>query len=299
MKTNNAKKENFLLIDGNLLMFQSFYASYNPNNINYLMKSPKGIYVNGVHVFLISLAKLIEAFDPKYLFIAFDANGKTKRHNEFEGYKSGRNKAPEIIFEQFALIKDILTGLNIKWFEQIGDEADDLIATLAKTKETNNIIFSKDKDLLQLVNENTIIAQNAKNEYGYRIVNLDNFETIFGILPSQIPDFKGLAGDASDNLTGVNGIGDKGAVKLLNEFGSLENIYQNIEQIKGKQKEKLLNDKNNAFLCKKLALLNKDVDMDTNIKNYEHFLYTNNEKGKELLKEHKLTKCYEYIFNRY
>ncbi|WP_036437930.1 5'-3' exonuclease [Mycoplasmopsis gallinarum] len=289
-------KSKFLLVDGNFLMFQSFYASYNPYTMNSLMKSPEGIYTNGVHVFLLSLTKLIDFIKPDYLFVAFDAQGKTKRHENYEGYKAGRTKAPEIIFEQFNLIKQILTGLNVKWFEQIGDEADDLIATLAQNKNTENYIFSKDKDLLQLVNENTSVISHNKKTGEFELINLDNFKNLIGILPYQIPDFKGLAGDSSDNLKGVEGIGEKTAIKLLNEYETLENLYNSIDLIKGKTKEKLLLDKESAFFCKSLAILNRNVQMDKEILKYANFIYFNNADGKELLKKHNLKVAYNFLF---
>ncbi|WP_029512898.1 5'-3' exonuclease [Mycoplasmopsis iners] len=290
-------QKKLLLIDGNLLMFQSFYASYNPYNLDNLMTSPKGITTNGVHVFLVTLAKLLNYVQPDYLFVAFDAHGKTKRHEQYKAYKSGRNKAPEIIFDQFALIKEILSKINVNWLEKLGDEADDLIATLAKKSDMENYIYSKDKDLLQLVDSHTVVLKNSKEYYGYDEINIDNFKEIYGIKPNQIPDFKGLAGDSSDNLIGVSGIGEKGAVKLINEFGSLDKIYEQIDNIKGKTKEKLLNDKASAFMCKDLATLNFDVDMDFNWENYAKFLKGDLAQGIELLEEHGLHKAMFNLFN--
>ncbi|VEU75728.1 DNA polymerase I [Mycoplasmopsis maculosa] len=262
----------FLLIDGNYLMFQSFYASYNSKFPNNLLRSPDGRSANGVHIFLQTFFKVLKYFKPSHLFVAFDAHGKTKRHELFNEYKSGRNKAPEIIFEQFEIIKEILTSMNVKWFEKVGDEADDLIATLAtKNKEFDNLIFSKDKDLLQLVNENTSIIKVLKDKNNFTYYELDtlkNFFENYNINPFQIPDYKGLAGDSSDNLKGVNGIGEKKAISLLNEFNTLEEIYNNIGKLKGKTVEYLLNDKENAFFCKKLAILNKNVEMNNDIDFY-------------------------------
>ncbi|MEA4115593.1 5'-3' exonuclease H3TH domain-containing protein [Mycoplasma sp. 744] len=283
----------FLLVDGNLLLFQSFYASYNPYQKN--MISPEGITTNGVHVFLITLCKLLNYLKPDYLFIAFDANSKTKRHQIYQNYKSGRNKPPEIIFEQFDLIKIILNKLNIEWLEKNGEEADDLIATLVNNNNCQNFIFSKDKDLLQLVDNNTCIIKTNREKDTFELINLENFKSIYNINPIQIPDFKGIAGDNSDNLPGVQGIGDKGAIKLLNEFNTLEDIYNNIELVKGKTKEKLLSNKNSAFLCKTLAILNKNVDMELNLDKYSNFLKNNIVEGLNFLSLHGLNKAKEYI----
>ncbi|BAP00797.1 DNA-directed DNA polymerase [Mycoplasmopsis californica HAZ160_1] len=275
----------FLLVDGNFLMFQSFYASYMPNI--QLMTDSQGRSTNGVHVFMMTLHKLIEYINPDYLFIAFDAHGKTKRHEQYEDYKAGRSKAPTIIFEQFAIIKDILSSWNIKWFEQEGDEADDLIATLCKNSTANNYIYSKDQDLLQLVDANTEVIFKSKEGF-FDTYNIYNFENYHGILPSQIPDYKGLAGDSSDNIKGVNGIGSIGAKKLINTFGSIENIYANISQLKGAIKQKLIAGEKDAFFCKSLTTLNKEVIMNSELDFYS---------VKKIDKNQGLNKMMEYELN--
>ncbi|WP_308506967.1 5'-3' exonuclease [Mycoplasma zalophidermidis] len=257
--------EKFLLIDGNFLLFQSFYASYHPSRS--IMTDMNGKTTNGVHVFLMTLHKILEYINPQYLFIAFDAHGKTYRHDLYDDYKAGRTKAPEIIFEQFAIIKEILTSLNIKWFEQVGDEADDLIATLSKIKDVDKYIYSKDQDLLQLVCEDTsVIFKNKEGDFD--LYTKDNFEQIHNIKPSQIPDLKGLAGDTSDNIKGVAGIGKVGALKLINTYGSIEEIYRNIDKIKGATKQKLINGQDDALFCKKLTILNTNVSMNTELSFY-------------------------------
>lgn len=275
----------FLLVDGNFLMFQSFYASYMPNV--QLMRDSQGRSTNGVHVFMMTLHKLIEYINPDYLFIAFDAHAKTKRHEQYEDYKAGRSKAPTIIFEQFAIIKDILSSWNIKWFEQEGDEADDLIATLCKNSTANNYIYSKDQDLLQLVDANTEVIFKSKEGF-FDTYNIYNFENYHGILPSQIPDYKGLAGDSSDNIKGVNGIGSIGAKKLINTFGSIENIYANISQLKGAIKQKLIAGEKDAFFCKSLTTLNKEVIMNSELDFYS---------VKKIDKNQGLNKMMEYELN--
>lgn len=297
----NKIEERMLLIDGNFLMFQSFYASYNPYYPENVMTAPNGVTTNGVHVFMQTLFKLLKFANPKYLFIAFDAHGKTKRHEEFEGYKAGRVKAPVIIFEQFAAIKEILSALNIKWFEKVGDEADDLIATLAFHNNTcPNWIFSKDKDLLQLVDENTNIIKVQKDydSYNsYELETIDNFKDIYGINPEQIPDYKGLAGDSSDNLKGVQGIGPKKAVTLLNEYNTLENIYDHLSEIKGKTKEYLEKDKEQAMFCKKLAILNKNVNMNLKMENY--ILSLNDQEASDVFTKYGLHNVADLYFDNW
>ncbi|MCR8966271.1 5'-3' exonuclease [Mycoplasma zalophidermidis] len=280
--------EKFLLIDGNFLLFQSFYASYHPSRT--VMKDKNGNTTNGVHVFLMTLHKILEYINPEYLFIAFDAHGKTHRHDLYDDYKAGRTKAPEIIFQQFTIIKDILTNLNIKWFEQVGDEADDLIATLASIKNVNKYIYSKDQDLLQLINQNTNVIY--KNKDGnFDLYTNDNFEQIHKIKPSQIPDLKGLAGDSSDNIKGVLGIGKIGALKLINTYGSIEGIYQNIEKIKGVTKQKLIDGKSDALFCKKLTILNTNVSMNTEL-SYYSCTQLNVNKGLEAMEKYSLNTAF-------
>ncbi|MCS4536642.1 MULTISPECIES: 5'-3' exonuclease [unclassified Mycoplasma] len=261
----NNKKDKFLLIDGNFLLFQSFYASYSRYGSS--MQDSQGRSTNGVHVFFMTLHKILNYIQPQYLFIAFDAHGKTKRHLLYEDYKAGRSKAPESIHEQFDYVKQILTGFNIKWFEQVGDEADDLIATLSQIENVEKYIFSKDQDLLQLVNESTsVIYKSSDNEFD--LYTTSNFEQIHKIKPYQIPDLKGLAGDSSDNIKGVAGIGKIGAIKLINKYGSIENIYQNIHEIKGATKSKLELGVNDAKFAKSLTILNKNVEMNTDLPFY-------------------------------
>ncbi|ADE19485.1 5'-3' exonuclease [Mycoplasma crocodyli] len=261
------KKENFLIIDGNLLMFQSFYATYNPYN-SYVMTSNKGVTTNGTFQFFTTLINLLEELKPKYLFIAFDAKGKTKRHEEYPDYKAGRTKAPEIIYEQFESVKKLLTLLKINHNEIVGAEADDLIATVSKINEVSKYIYSKDQDLLQLVKEDISIIYKNPETKKFATVNKDNFYDIYNFYPNQIPDYKAINGDTSDNLPGVKGIGKIGAIKLLEQFGSIHNVYDNIDKLTLKMQEKLLNSKEMSLLCYKLACLNNnvsDLQLDKNL----------------------------------
>lgn len=242
----------FLLVDGNLLLFKSFYAAYAIN------KEPKNL---PTHFFFNSLLEAIKSQDATHVFVAFDAHAKTKRHEIYANYKAGRILPPPIIYEQKKIIIQILEAMNIKWLEKAGDEADDLIATIA-TKfghENEIIIFSEDKDLLQLVNENISILVKDKKTKQFTLINNNNFFQNHGILPYQIPDYKGIAGDSSDNLKGVLGIGDKTAKELLNRYSTLESIYENLEELTLSKKEKFINSREEAFLCKSLATLNKLV----------------------------------------
>lgn len=262
----------FLLIDGNLLLFKSFYAA-------------KAININNgnlpCHLFFNSFFDILKKENPEYIFIAFDANGKTRRHYEYENYKSNRIKAPEELYLQKEIIINILNEMKICNFSKIGDEADDLIATVCEKYKNENLIliFSDDKDLLQLVDKNVLIVQKNKNKNSnekYEKININNFFEKYNFNPKQIPDFKGIAGDTSDNLPGIKGIGPKTAIELLNKYKTLEEIYNNLNSLTERQKKLFLENKDNSFLCKKLAILNKNVEeifdieaMKINLKNFQ------------------------------
>ncbi|WP_025755470.1 5'-3' exonuclease [Mycoplasmopsis cricetuli] len=282
-----------LLIDGNFLMFQSFYASYS-GDLTKIMRTKNGTPTNAINLFLLQLCRLLKSLKPDYLFIAFDANSKTKRHDIFPEYKANRIKAPEDIFLQFKLIKLILNKLNIAHWEIPGAEADDLIATATKKFFHQKFIFSRDKDLLQLVDQNTSIIFRGKHDYEF--INYKNFETIYSIKPSQIPDFKGLKGDPSDNLPGIKGIGDKTAINLLKNFQSYENIFNNINSdlISKSVREKLLTGKKQGNMSLELAKLNYDV------KEFEYeiedlIINLDLQKAKDILKELELNVVFKFL----
>ncbi|UUM19583.1 MULTISPECIES: 5'-3' exonuclease H3TH domain-containing protein [unclassified Mycoplasma] len=253
-------KEKMLLIDGNYLMFQSFYATYR-GDVNAIMHSSNGTPTNAINLFLLQIIKLIRFFNPEYLFIAFDASAKTQRHLTYPEYKANRTKAPKEIFVQFDIIKQLLSKLNIFHFEINGAEADDLIATASRRFNSDNLqklIFSRDKDLLQLVNESTSIID-KDFQSSYQLITNENFYQIYNLYPSQIVDFKALKGDPSDNLPGIKGIGDKTAIKLLKQFHSFSGIYQNLDQLRGSLKDKLINNQAQGQMCYDLAQLNFNV----------------------------------------
>ena len=262
-----------LLIDGNLLLFRSFYAA------TVIDKNPSNL---PTHLFFKSMLEAIDNEKPHYLFVAFDAHAKTKRHEVFDQYKAGRQKPPEAIYQQKKLITQLLDLAKIKQFENPGDEADDLIATLTKQYVNDHqiVIFSEDKDLLQLVQPNVeVLVKNKKDKKTYIKINQTNFQDFYQINPQQIVDYKAIAGDMSDNLKGVKGIGDKTAISLINQFGSLENIYQNLDQLTKLQQDKFNHSKTDAFLCKSLAQLNCDVTLSFNLEElkFSYFNFLNDQ----------------------
>lgn len=288
MKNNQNK---ILLIDGNYLMFQSFYGTYTPNG--YIMRNSKGVPTNGTHMFFMILFNLISSTSPTHIFVAFDAAGKTERHEIYPEYKDGRSKAPEEIFVQFKHVKQILDELNIPHNELVGHEADDLVGTLSKNLPGQKFIYSRDKDLLQLVSNDTAIIFKDNKTKNYELITQENFEDIYEIKPSQIPDFKGLAGDSSDNLHGIRGIGEKTAIKLINKYGSFENIIQNVNELTPSLSLKIKNDLESGIMCKKLAIINTHVDEIS--KNEDDYEFNLNKSGTQTLNELELNQILNII----
>ena len=192
--------------------------------------------------------KIINEEEAEYMLVAFD-KGKTFRHEKYEEYKAGRIAMPEELKLQFPYAKKILDELGIKWFEIDNYEADDIIGTLAKEvdekEDYNALIVSSDKDLLQLITDKVIVKHLKTKDH--IMMDKSAFMEIYGLEPIKMIDIKALQGDASDNIPGVKGIGEKTALKLLQDFGSLEEIYKNIAYIKGAAATKLINGRKEAF----------------------------------------------------
>ncbi|MBE6155061.1 MAG: DNA polymerase I [Firmicutes bacterium] len=249
-----------ILVDGNNLMFRSFYATAYTGNI---MRNSKGFPTNALYGFVSMINKILNEEKPEYIAVAFDI-GKNFRKEKYDFYKEGRSETPDELKRQMPIARDILKAMGIKYLELAPYEADDIIGTLAKMAdldpEYDATIISSDRDLLQLISP--VVDVKLLKQSGYIKYNPDTFKEEWGIEPIKIIDLKSLAGDSSDNIPGVRGIGDKTALKLLQEYGSLEAIYENIENIKGKTKEKLVNDKDNAFMSKEIATIFKDVPLN-------------------------------------
>lgn len=260
--------KSLLIIDGNSLFFRAYYGTLHTRGG--ILKNSQNIPVNALLTFTRMLLNLIKNFNPSHIFVAFDTGQKTTRHELFKDYKSKRVKAPDDLKIQFPLARELLDSFDIKYFSQKGFEADDIIATLATKylhKFTNIYIVSSDRDLLQLVNPSTSLVIPQNNSKQNTIITHLNFLANYGIFPHQVVDFKGLVGDKSDNLPGVKGIGQKGAINLLKEYNSLENIYNNLEQISEKTRNSLIKDREIAFLSKKLASLHRDLDLPFSLEN--------------------------------
>lgn len=252
-----------ILIDGNNLMFRSYYATaYNGN----FMKNSKDFPTNALFGFTNMINKIINEEKPTYILVAFD-KGKTFRHEEYQDYKGGRTETPDELKKQFPVAKNLLTAMGIKYYEIDNYEADDIIGTFAKFCDDEpdfiGTIVSSDKDLLQLISSDVDIK--LLKSHDYIRYNETSFEAEYGIKPINIIDLKSLMGDSSDNIPGVKGVGEKTALKLLQDYKTLDGIYENIDSIKGKLKEKLENDKENAYKSYHLATIVKDVPLNINI----------------------------------
>lgn len=248
-----------VLVDGNNLLFRSYYATAYSGNF---MKNSKGFPTNALYGFINMINKIINDEKPLYMLVAFD-KGKTFRHDKYEDYKAGRIEMPNELKVQFPVAKEILTKLGIKWFEIDNYEADDIVGTLAKMIDEENdykgLIVSSDKDLLQLISDKVIMKMLKSKDY--IMMTKETFFEMYGLEPEKMIDIKALQGDSSDNIPGVKGIGEKTALKLLQDYGSLEGVYDNVAYIKGAVATKLINGREKAFESRDLVTIYKDVPL--------------------------------------
>ncbi len=249
---------NLILVDGNNLLFRSYYATaYSGGNL----KNSKGFPTNALFSFIAMLNKIKQEENPSYMVVAFD-KGKSFRHKEYKDYKAGRISMPEDLRLQFPVAKQIVSLMGFCCLEMDDYEADDIIGSFAKCDEANNFkttIISSDRDLLQLIDSSTEMKLLKKS--GYIRYNEQTFKDDYKIDPIKIIDMKALAGDLSDNIPGVTGIGEKTALKLLQTYNDLDGIYKNIDKIKGKQQERLIIDKETAYFSKKMATIYTSIDL--------------------------------------
>lgn len=261
--------EKILILDSNSLLNRAFYALP-------LLSSSKGIHTNAILGYLTMFFKIREEFPSNYVIATFDRKAKTFRHLAYEAYKAGRKSMPKELSEQIEPLKEILRAMNINIFELDGFEADDLIGTISRIYEENGfepIIVTGDKDALQLCSDITKVIITKKGITDKDVYDNDKMLSTYGVTSSEFIDVKAIMGDKSDNIPGVPGIGEKGALKLIQEFKSVENVYSNIDSLKeGKIKNNLIEHMDKAMLSKKLCKINRDVPIEFNIddiKNYE------------------------------
>lgn len=250
-----------MLIDGSSLIFRAFFALPNLTNAD-------GVMTNGVYGFLTMYFRAVDEYNPDYILVAFDKKTKTFRHKEFEDYKANRDKAPNELNYQFGILKDILDSLNVKYLDIDGYEADDIVGTfskIAKDEGLETVIITGDKDYFQLVNDDVIVYLTRKGISQMEEITEEKIKEDYGLSPKQLIDVKGLMGDKSDNIPGVDGIGEKTAIKFIKKYGSMENLYENLDDIRGeKTKENLKNSRQIAFLSKKIGTIvtNAPVGME-------------------------------------
>ena len=269
-------KNSFVLIDAFALIFRAYYALPPLTN-------KEGVQLNAAYGFTSALLSSIKELEPEYLAVGFDLPKPTKRHLEYVEYKAHRAPMPEDLMAQVPYVKEILKAMNIPVFAVEGYEGEDVIATIIKqtanrlqttaekavvggrSSVSEFIIVTGDLDCLQLVDKQTKVYSMARGVNQAVMYDIEKVKERYGLSPSQFVDFKALKGDASDNIPGVPGIGEKGAAKLIIEYKKLENIYENIEKISGKLQTLLKENKEQAFLSQKLSKIVTDVPLEFNL----------------------------------
>lgn len=275
------EKNRLMIIDGSSLIYRAFYALP-------LLTTKGGIFTNGVYGFLTMLYRIREEYSPDYICVAFDRSGPTVRHDEYAEYKGTRDKTPSELSQQFPIIKDVLKNMGIKTLDMDKYEADDIAGTFARIgsdKGYEVLLVTGDRDYLQLAEDNVKIILTKKGISEIETYDKQRIIDEYEIKPLDFIDVKGLMGDKSDNIPGIAGIGEKTALKLIREYGSIEGVYDNLESIGGKLHDRLAENKQIAFLSKKLGEIITNVPLDLEIKDLEP--------GKENFEE--LAKIYEKL----
>ncbi len=259
--------EKILLLDGNSLAYRAFFALP-------LLTNEHGIHTNAVYGFTMMLQKIMEEENPTHMLVAFDAGKTTFRHATFGEYKGGRQKTPPELSEQFPYLRKLIDAYGIKRYEQEMYEADDIIGTLSKQAEVKGrqvVIVSGDKDLTQLATDNTTVYITRKGITDIEKYTPSHVQEKYGLTPIQIIDMKGLMGDSSDNIPGVPGVGEKTAIKLLKEHGSVEKLYEAIDSVSGaKLKEKLVANEEQAKMSKALATIETNAPIQVSLEDISY-----------------------------
>ncbi|MCK1977406.1 DNA polymerase I [Jeotgalicoccus huakuii] len=271
-----------ILMDGNSIAFRAFYGLP-------LLTNKSGLHTNAVFGYARLLEKVIKEENPDYFLVAFDAGKSTFRHKQYEEYKGGRQKTPPELGEQFAPIRKLIDAYGIKRFEHEDYEADDIIGSWTKLADEagfETIVITGDKDLTQLASDHTKVYITKKGVTDIEVYTPEHVAEVYdGLKPKQIIDLKGLMGDKSDNIPGVPGVGEKTAVKLLKEHGSVENVIENLDQVTAKKlNENLSNNKDIALLSKELATIYREMTFDFNLESLK-FKNEDSEEKYDLFKE--------------
>ncbi|MBW5449105.1 DNA polymerase I [Cohnella sp. CFH 77786] len=253
--------DKLMLIDGNSIIYRAFFAIPPLTNSS-------GLQTNAVYGFTTMLLKVLEEEKPTHILVAFDAGKTTFRHEGYAEYKGGREKTPPELSQQFPVLKELIRSFSISQYELPGYEADDIIGTLSRLAEEEGrqvVVVSGDKDLLQLASDKVTVLLTRKGVSEVEKYAPEDVNERYGLTPEQIIDLKGLMGDPSDNIPGVPGVGEKTAVKLLQEYGSVENVLDNIPNLKGKLRENIENNVENARMSKRLATIFREVPLDRTV----------------------------------
>jgi DNA polymerase I len=251
-----------VILDANHLMHRAFWA------IQRSLSTSSGELTNAVFGVSSMLITILNREHPDAIIACFDDGKETVRHKEYEEYKAGRSETPDEFYTQIPRVHQCFEVFGVPILSNPEYEADDLIGAVAlrgKKEGYDVVIVSGDKDLFQMAGSNIRIAVPHKGYSEPEYLDADGVKENLGVTPEQVPDYKGLVGDSSDNLKGVNGIGPKTGAKLIEKYGSLDGIYENIDEIKGSAKEKLINDKESAFFCRKLARLITDIAVNVDL----------------------------------
>lgn len=248
-----------MLIDGSSLIFRAFFALPNLTNND-------GVMTNGVYGFLTMYQNAFDKYKPDSVLVAFDRSSKTFRHEEFKDYKATRDKMPSELSYQFGILKDILDSMKVAYTDLDGFEADDIVGTYAQMGQESGyevVVITGDRDYLQLVDENITVYLTKKGISDMVEYNLDSIKEEYGLTPAQLIDVKGLEGDKSDNIPGVDGIGPKKAIGFIQQYGSIEGLYEHIDEISGKKtKQTLIDSEAIAYMSKKIGTIVKNAPVD-------------------------------------
>ncbi len=258
------KQSNVLLVDGMALLFRGFFATSFRGNF---MKNSKGVPTNGIYQFLRYFLDAVDKFEPTHVVCCWDMGSKTFRTDLFDGYKANRSGPPEELIPQFDLIKEVAEAFNLPNIGLENFEADDCIGTLANQYASENdvLILTGDQDILQLVDEGISVAIMKKGQGNYDVFSQDTFYEKKGIRPKQMIDLKGLMGDTSDNYPGVKGIGEKTALKLIQEYETIENILDNIDRLPKGVQTKISENLDMLHLSRDLAEIRCDVPIECSL----------------------------------
>jgi DNA polymerase-1 len=280
-------RETCLIVDGHSLMHRAFHALP--------LMDADGVYTNAVHGFLSMLLKAFEDHTPQYCIVAFDESGPTFRHTDYPEYKAGRPPMREELRPQFPVIREILSAMGIGVLSLAGYEADDLLGTAARQcteHDVDSMLLTGDKDALQLVDSHVSLLFPRRGISETTLYTTQSVKEAFGVTPSQVTDWKGLMGDTSDNIPGIPGVGEKTAVRLLDEYGTLDAVLAHADDIKGKLGERIRNNKDQALLSRQLAVINRYAPVEVSLADWR---LTRLEDGLPALKKYQLNTISERL----